>query len=350
MSAQTNGTGDRHTREQHLEERLLEMEQQGFWRRLFRRGAQPRLSADTTDELLSTGVEAQLAERVGRLYEECRSRKYSHERRSNLFSRMSILFGLPIAIFAAVSGTAAFATLGQQVGTSWRLLVVVLSLAITVMSTTQTYFRFSERATKEQDAANRFSSIQWEIRRWANTTQDRDRASVDSFVNDVLSEMEEADARYRGVEPKRRAVEKAAISAVGQSSAVTQDLLSPTQGLHAAWNAGDAGTILGFFTENATITVTTATDELPQHFIGKEDIRTDFVRKHMHYFQVDSRNYRQDGNRMLWESTISAEKFRQRGINPVEGTAVASFEGEKIASLTFTFSPATQQRMQEIGL
>lgn len=40
---------------------------------------------------------------------------------------------------------------------------------------------------------------------------------------------------------------QAAFSAVGQSSAVTEDLLSPIQGLHAAWNAGDEETILGFF-------------------------------------------------------------------------------------------------------
>src|SRR5215208_2348916 len=35
---------------------------------------------------------------------------------------------------------------------------------------------------------------------------------------------------------------QAAFSAVGQSSAVTEDLLSPIQGLHAAWNAGDEET------------------------------------------------------------------------------------------------------------
>jgi ketosteroid isomerase-like protein len=145
------------------------------------------------------------------------------------------------------------------------------------------------------------------------------------------------------------ATTQAAFSAVGQSSAATEDLLSPIQGLHAAWNAGDEETILGFFTDNATVTVTPTTNAPPQTYVGKERIRTDFVQPYMHRFQVDSRNYRQDGNRMLWESTITAEKFRQEGINPVEGTAVATFEGGKIASLTFTFSPATQQRRQAAG-
>ena len=144
---------------------------------------------------------------------------------------------------------------------------------------------------------------------------------------------------------------RAAFAAVSQGggSLATESLLSATQGLHAGWNAGNEETILGFFTDDATVTVTTASDTTPQTYMGKEQIRRDFVRQYMHSFQVDSRNYRQDGNRMLWESMISADKFRQRGIDPVEGTAVATFQGNKIATLTFTFSPATQQRIRNAG-
>jgi hypothetical protein len=177
-------------------------------RRLFGLRPRPPLSAETTEELVSllpTGVEFLQTERVRRLYEECLSRMYSHQQRTNVFKRMSGIFGLPIALFAAVSGTAAFATLGQEVGTSWRLLVIVLSLTITVLSTIQTFFRFSERATKEQDAANQYSDLQWEIRRWVNTRQDTDNATVAHFVNDVISGMRDIDARYRGFEPQRQA-------------------------------------------------------------------------------------------------------------------------------------------------
>jgi hypothetical protein len=35
------------------------------------------------------------------------------------------------------------------------------------------------------------------------------------------------------------------------------------------------------------------------------------------------------------EFVVSAEKFMQRGINPVEGTAVATFEGKTITSLNY---------------
>jgi hypothetical protein len=138
---------------------------------------------------------------------------------------------------------------------------------------------------------------------------------------------------------------QAALTAVSQGAA-TGDLMAAIQNLHAAWNAGNEETILGFFADNANVTVTVGTDALPQHYTAKEEIRS-FVQRHMHSFQVDSRNYRQDGTRVIWESAVSADKFRQRGTNPVEGTAVATFAGTAIASLTFTFSPGSQQRVRE---
>jgi len=74
------------------------------------------LRVDITDELASTGLDKEQVARVQKLYEECVSKLDSHQRRTNVLNRMSMFFGLPITIFAAVSGTAAFATLGQQVG------------------------------------------------------------------------------------------------------------------------------------------------------------------------------------------------------------------------------------------
>jgi len=162
------------------------------------------LRVDITDELASTGLDKGQVARVQELYKECVSKLDSHQRRTNVLNRMSMFFGLPITIFAAVSGTAAFATLGQQVGGSWPVLVIILSLTITVLSTIQTFFRFSEQAAKEQAAANQYAGLLWEIRRWANTRQSRKRTSVDSFVSDVISEMQDTEAEYRGGRPQRR--------------------------------------------------------------------------------------------------------------------------------------------------
>jgi hypothetical protein len=170
------------------------------------------LRVDITDELASTGLDKTQVARVQSLYEECVSKLNSHQQRTNVFNRMSIFFGLPITIFAAVSGTAAFATLGEQVGGSWPVAVIILSLTITVLSTIQTFFRFSEQAAKEQAAANQYAGLLWEIRRWANTTQSRDRTSVDSFVSDVISDMRDTEAEYRGGGQQRREPERSSVA------------------------------------------------------------------------------------------------------------------------------------------
>src|SRR5215212_8739184 len=94
---------------------------------------------------------------------------------------------------------------------AWPVLVIILSLTITVLSTIQTFFRFSEQAAKEQAAANQYAGLLWEIRRWANTTQSRERTSVDSFVSDVISDMQETEAEYRGGGPQRRGPERSTV-------------------------------------------------------------------------------------------------------------------------------------------
>jgi hypothetical protein len=60
--------------------------------------------------------------------------------------------------------------------------------------------------------------------------------------------------------------------------------------------------------------------------------------------QVDSRNYRLNGNRVAWESTIKAEKFRRgKGVSQVEGTVVATFAGGKIISLRYPLPSDTAE-------
>src|SRR5215207_1231798 len=43
-----------------------------------------------------------------------------------------------------------------------------------------------------------------------------------------------------------------------------------------------------------------------------------------------------------WDSTSATSDVTQKGLGQIEGTALASFEGRTISSLTFTLSPSTQ--------
>jgi len=215
------------------------------------------VGVDITDELAATGLDQAQVARVRALYEECVSKLHSHQRRSDVFNRMSVFFGLPITIFAAVSGTAAFVTLGQQVGGSWRLVVVLLSLTITILSTIQTFFRFSEQAAKEQVAANQYSELLWEIRIWANTTQRRERAYVDSFISDVVSQLQDIDAQYRGGGPQRRAVVRSSLAP--DTAPPTVSSISPLPGAVEVTPITDVTATFSKHMDPATITPNTFT-------------------------------------------------------------------------------------------
>ena len=133
-----------------------------------------------------------------------------------------------------------------------------------------------------------------------------------------------------------------------QTDAAREDFVSLINTLHAAWNASNQENqemVVGFFTDNAVVSLATSNKTEP--YTGKGQIRS-FVQKYLPGSRVDSRNYRSVGTRVSWESTIrwdsaaATPEVAQKGLDQIDGTAVADFEGSLISSLTFTLSPATQ--------
>lgn len=132
-----------------------------------------------------------------------------------------------------------------------------------------------------------------------------------------------------------------------------EDFVALINALHATWNAGsqeNQGIVVGFFANNAVVSLVTSDKTEP--YTGQEQIRS-FIQKYMPGSRVDSRNYRSIGTRVSWESTVrwdsasATPEVSQKGLDQIDGTAMADFEGTKISSLTFTLSPATQPGVEE---
>ncbi len=142
---------------------------------------------------------------------------------------------------------------------------------------------------------------------------------------------------------------KTAVNAIvaAQTGTLGADLTSLVNSLHTAWNASDEQRVVGFFSDDAVVNISSLPPDKPGSYTGKEEITRSFVREYMPDSTVQSRNYRVEAGSVSWESTVEADRFRQRGFGPVEGTAVAVFAGRSITSLTFTLSPATQERVQQ---
>jgi nucleotide-binding universal stress UspA family protein/ketosteroid isomerase-like protein len=133
-----------------------------------------------------------------------------------------------------------------------------------------------------------------------------------------------------------------------------EDLTALASRFDAAWNAHDEEAVLGFFTDDAVVRFEPSLPGEPEAYTGKEEIRT-FVRRHMPGFRVESRDHQVAGHqeavgdRVIWESTVSAESFRGFGVDPAEGTVEAIVKDGKIESFGFSLSQATLEKIQEAG-
>lgn len=133
-----------------------------------------------------------------------------------------------------------------------------------------------------------------------------------------------------------------------------EDPLRLMEDFDAAWNAHDEEGVLDLFTEDAVARVVPAPPEEPEAYEGKDQIR-DLVVRHMPGFHVESRDRQvaghqeEVGDRVIWESTLSSERFRSLGADEVEGTAEAIVKGGKIESFTFSLSHETLDRIQAGG-
>jgi ketosteroid isomerase-like protein len=133
-----------------------------------------------------------------------------------------------------------------------------------------------------------------------------------------------------------------------------QDPLRLIDDFDAAWNAHDEEAVLNLFTEDAVARLVPAPPEEPEANKGKDEIR-DFVGRHMPGFRVESRDHQvaghheEVGDRVIWESTVSSERFRDLGAEEVEGTAEAIVKGGKIESFTFSLSHETLNSIRAAG-
>jgi hypothetical protein len=114
------------------------------------------------------------------------------------------------------------------------------------------------------------------------------------------------------------------------------DLVAVIDAFDAMWNIHDLEGILNCFTDDAMVTLIQRPDEGPTVYHGQAAIRT-LVQTYLPGGYIRGRShYRAETDRLVWMARVSADCFKQLGVDWIEWKAEATVRSGKIASYTVT--------------
>lgn len=115
----------------------------------------------------------------------------------------------------------------------------------------------------------------------------------------------------------------------------------------ALWNSGNREAILAGVTDSSVVEIEPAPPPPVQsHYIGREQI-AQFLGMFLPGFHVESRNFRQEGDEIVWEFTARADAFRALGADPASGTGRLQLGPDRqLRRFKVQFDEATLAQMQ----
>lgn len=86
-----------------------------------------------------------------------------HFKAAAMCERRNIRLGVPATFLATVTGTTIFATLTNSPQSWARILVGLLSFAVAILASLQTFLRYAERAQQHKEAGQKFGILRRRI-------------------------------------------------------------------------------------------------------------------------------------------------------------------------------------------
>jgi hypothetical protein len=111
----------------------------------------PNQSPKTTEELLADW------------HRRARESQFAHYEASKPLSKANYFFGVPVVVLSTFVGTSVFATLEKESAIEFRITVGCISVLAAVLSSLQTFLRFTERAEKHRAVGGRYGAIRRDI-------------------------------------------------------------------------------------------------------------------------------------------------------------------------------------------
>ena len=112
----------------------------------------------------------------------------------------------------------------------------------------------------------------------------------------------------------------------------------------ANWKRNDLEAVMERFAGDAVVRSIPPLPGAPDEFVGKAQIRG-FVQMLMVNFHVESKNFKQNGNRVTWFATVTSDSIRGMGVDSMDADCEAVIENGKIKSFTPAFTQETLARL-----
>lgn len=112
----------------------------------------------------------------------------------------------------------------------------------------------------------------------------------------------------------------------------------------AIWNTNNLEAVMERFTDDAVVRSIPPLPGAPDQFVGKAQIRG-FVQMLMVNFHVESKNFKQDGDRVTWFATVTSDSIRGMGVDSMDADCEAVIQNGKIKSFTPAFTQETLTRL-----
>jgi hypothetical protein len=135
-----------------------------------------------------------IEELLVRWHKRLREMQMSHYDSAKPLAALNNKLGIPVVILTTFVGTAVFATLEKEVDGRLKILIGLISVSAAVLSSIQTFLRFSEKAEKHRSTAAKAGSLRREIEQYISQGNvnnlpsekiDGLRASIDKLAEDA---------------------------------------------------------------------------------------------------------------------------------------------------------------------
>lgn len=110
------------------------------------------------------------------------------------------------------------------------------------------------------------------------------------------------------------------------------------------WNTNNLEAVMERFSDDAVVRSIPPLPGAPDQFVGKAQIRG-FVQMLMVNFHVESKNFKQDGDRVTWFATVTSDSIRGMGVDSMDADCEAVIQNGKIKSFTPAFTQETLTRL-----